>query len=92
MSTADGAWYAICATTKDRITGVVHCYPANHDPAQVFRAGSAAFVNVGGGPTGSRTVVAALNVVHDGGKQFVSALPRLHISRTDLSMCFRSLK
>jgi len=70
MTTVDGAWNAICATDRDRTTGTIHCYPSNHDPAQIFKGIAAGFIQVEGGGGLKTHAIAVLNVVSQGGRQF----------------------
>ncbi|KAG8982389.1 hypothetical protein FRB93_008145 [Tulasnella sp. JGI-2019a] len=70
MTTDDGSWYAICATDRGRLNGVVHCYPANSGAAQVFDGVSAGFVEVEGVGGVKIQALATLKNVSEGGRNF----------------------
>lgn len=44
LTTRDGSWNAIVATSRDRKRGEVHCYPTDNDEARIFPGILAAFM------------------------------------------------
>ncbi|KAG8881635.1 hypothetical protein FRB97_009324 [Tulasnella sp. 331] len=70
ITSADGTWYAICATDRDRMSGVVHCYPANNEPALVFDGVSAGFMQVAGADGMNVQALATLKSGAEGGRHF----------------------
>ena len=77
LASRDGSWVGICATEKDRRTGVVQLFPSDNSTARVFEGpAAAAFTEV---PTerGVELAITLLTILTDARGSYVSTLPEL---------------